>query len=97
MHRKAERAAAQEKARLLADDEWQQFVSTETARAIGQWLEAKGRLDRPIHRLTLADLRGIADQAITRWIVLASFRLQQVPETRSPEKLGWLLLDRPFV
>ena len=87
-----DRAAAHEKARLLSHDEWEQFTGTEAAKAIGEWLQARGRLDRPIHRLTLADLQAIADRAICRWIVLSSIRLQERPAACA-DALGWLLRD----
>jgi hypothetical protein len=40
----------------MTADEWQRHVTTQAARAIGEWLEARGRLQQPIARLTLADL-----------------------------------------
>lgn len=86
-----DRKAAHEKARLLSDDDWAHFTAIEAAKAIGQWLHARGRLDRPIHRLTLVELRAIADRAICHWIVLSSIRLQERPA--AADSLGWLLRD----
>ena len=67
----------------MTDDEWQAHVTREAAREIGAWLEARGRLDRPISTLSLRDLEAMADNAISRFIVLASRRIREKPaETR---------------
>ena len=64
----------------MTDDEWQAHVTREAAREIGAWLEARGRLDRPISSLSLRDLEAMADNAISRFIVLASRRVRERPE-----------------
>ena len=64
----------------MTEDEWQAHVTREAAREIGGWLEARGRLDRPIRSLTLRDLEAMADNAISRFIVLASRRIAEKPE-----------------
>ena len=56
----------------MTEDEWQAHVTREAGREIGGWLEARGRLDRPIRSLTLRDLEAMADNAISRFIVLAA-------------------------
>ena len=61
----------------MTDDEWQAHVTRQAAKAIGEWLEARGRLHRPIASLTLGDLEAMAVGAISRWIVLESERLQR--------------------
>lgn len=63
------------------DDEWQAHVTGEAARDIGRWLEARGRLHQPIAALTLAELESLASVAISRFVVLASERMQDQPET----------------
>ena len=60
----------------MTDDEWQAHVTREAAKEIGAWLEARGRLDRPISSLSLRDLEAMADNAISRFIVLASQRIR---------------------
>ena len=67
----------------MTDDEWQANVTREAAGEIGAWLEARGRLDRPINSLSLRDLEAIADNAISRFIVLASHRIREKPEDTS--------------
>jgi hypothetical protein len=78
-----------EKACQLSDDDWQAFTVQEAAKAIGQCLEARGRLDQPIKRLTMRDLERMADSAVSRWVVVNSYRLKVCP--RPPPNLTWLL------
>lgn len=59
-------------------DEWQAHVTREAAKAIGEWLEARGRLGQPIAALTMRDLEAMAGNAISRWIVLQSQRLNRL-------------------
>ena len=67
----------------MTDDEWQAQVTREAAKEIGAWLEARGRLDQPIRSLTLRDLEALAQNAITHFIVMASRRIAQEPETNN--------------
>ena len=67
----------------MTDDEWQAHVTREAATEIGAWLEARGRLDRPISTLSLRDREAMADNAISRFIVLASRRIREKPESSS--------------
>ncbi len=64
----------------MTDDEWQAYVTRETARAVGAWLEARGRLQQPIAALTLLDLEGVATAAVSRFVVLASERIRDRPD-----------------
>ena len=64
----------------MTDDEWQAYVTRETARAVGAWLEARGRLQQPIAALTLLDLEGVATTAVSRFVVLASERIRDRPD-----------------
>lgn len=64
----------------MSDDEWQAHVTREAAKAMGQWLEGRGRLHQPIAALTLRELDHLADNAISRFIVLASQRIKDQPE-----------------
>ena len=61
----------------MTSDEWQAHVTHEAAKAIGEWLEGSGRLNQPIAALTMADLEAMACNAVSRWIVLQSQRLQR--------------------
>ena len=65
---------------MMTDDEWQAHVTREAARAVGAWLEARGRLHRPIRSLTMRDLEAMASNAIARFIVLASERIGMHPK-----------------
>ena len=76
--------------RLMTDDEWQAHVTRETAKAVGRWLEGRGRLHQPIRSLTMADLEAVADAAVSRFIVLASERIKARPE--ESEELRALLM-----
>ena len=67
----------------MTEDEWQAHVTREAAREIGAWLEARGRLDQPIRSLSLRDLEALAQNAITRFIVLASRRVAEAPDSSS--------------
>jgi hypothetical protein len=60
-------------------DEWQARVTRAAAQEIGIWLEARGRLDRPIASLGLPDLDAMASVAISRFVVLASTRIRDAP------------------
>jgi len=64
----------------MTDDEWQAHVTGEAAKAIGQWLEGRGRLHQPIRCLTMPELEAMASAAIGRFIVLASMRIRKQPE-----------------
>lgn len=64
----------------MTSDQWQAHVTREAARAIGQWLEGRGRLHQPIAALTLAELEAMAISAISRFVVLASLRIRECPE-----------------
>ena len=77
----------------MSDDEWQAHVTREAAKEIGGWLEARGvgRLAKPIASLTMADLEAMASNAISRWIVLQSGRLQREDLPRE-DPIGMLLL-----
>jgi hypothetical protein len=74
----------------MTADEWQAHVTREAAKAMGQWLEGRGRLHQPIATLTLTDLELMAGNAIARFIVLASHRIKDQPD--DAEDLTRLLL-----
>lgn len=61
-------------------DAWQAFVTRQAAEEIGRWLEARGRLDRPVASLTRGELEAMATAAISRFVVLASQRIREAPE-----------------
>ena len=63
----------------MSDDEWQAYMTREAARAIGGWLEARGRLHQPISALTLMELEALAMNAISRFIVLGTERIRSKP------------------
>ena len=63
----------------MTDDEWQAHVTREAARAIGTWLEGRGRLHQPIATLTLGDLEAMAANAISRFVVLGTERIRDRP------------------
>ena len=63
----------------MTPDEWQSHVTRAAAQEIGTWLEARGRLDRPIASLELSDLEAMASAAISRFVVLASQRIRDAP------------------
>jgi hypothetical protein len=77
---------------MRGPDEWQAHVTAESAMAIGRWLEARGRLDRPIASLTRAHLEAMAVAAISRFIVLASERRTSAPSPEERAELDLLLL-----
>ena len=54
---------------VMSDDEWQAYMTREAARAIGGWLEARGRLHQPISALTLVELEALAMSAMEYWLV----------------------------
>ena len=68
----------------MTDDEWQAHVTQEAAKEIGAWLEARGGLEKPIRSLSLHDLEAMADNAISRFIVLASRRIHEKPQDTKP-------------
>lgn len=74
----------------MTDDEWQAHVTREAAKAIGTWLEGRGRLHQSIRTLTMPDLSAMADNAISRFVVLASERIRDRPA--DSEALTRLLL-----
>lgn len=76
----------------MSADEWQAHVTTEAALAMGRWLEARGRLERPIASLTLRDLECMASNAISRFIVLAADRRTQAPDPAERDALEILLM-----
>ena len=76
----------------MSPDEWQAHVTTEAALAMGRWLEARGRLDRPIASLSRKDLECMASNAISRFIVLASERRTSAPDPGERDALDRLLM-----
>jgi len=64
----------------MTDDDWHAHVTRESARAVGAWLEARGRLHQPIHCLTMPELEAMATAAIGRFVVLASERVGTEPK-----------------
>lgn len=72
-----------------SDDEWQAHVTREAAKAIGAWLESRGRLNQPIRSLTMHDLECMASNTIARFVVLSSRRICENPE--ESDDLRWLL------
>lgn len=79
-------------AESVTADKWQAHVTTEAALAMGRWLEARGRLDRPIASLTRRDLECMASNAISRFIVLASERRTAAPDPEERDTLDLLLM-----
>ena len=75
----------------VTDDEWQTHVTREAAKAIGEWLEGRGRLHQPIRCLTMPELEAMAQNAISTFIVLASRRMAEKPEEPGSRKLSMLL------
>ena len=75
----------------MTDDEWQTHVTREAAKAIGEWLEGRGKLHQPIRCLTMPELEAIAQNAISRFIVLASQRIAQHHDQPGSQKLSMLL------
>lgn len=63
----------------MTPDEWQAHVTREAAMEIGKWLEARGRLDRPIASLRLTELDALASVAISRFVALASQKIKEAP------------------
>ncbi len=76
----------------MTDDEWQAHVTRESAKAIGEWLEGRGRLHQPIRSLTMTELEAMAQNAISSFIVLASRRIKEAPAESGSRKLSTLLL-----
>jgi len=74
----------------VTNDEWHAYVTWEAAKAIGEWLEGRGRLHQPIQNLKMPELDAMASNAISRFIVLASHRIKEQPEGN--EDLTLLLL-----
>lgn len=74
----------------MTADEWQAHVTREAAKAMGRWLEGRGRLHQPIAALTLADLEAMAANAISQFIALTSHRIKDQPD--DAEDLTLLLL-----
>lgn len=60
----------------MTADEWQAHVTREAAKAMGQWLEGRGRLHHPIATLSMADLDAMAANAITCFVVMGSERIR---------------------
>lgn len=75
----------------MSPDEWQAHVTREAAKAVGKWLEARARLDRPIASLRLSDLECMASVAISRFVVLASHKVREAPGQH--EELETLLMS----
>ena len=63
----------------MTEGEWQARVTREAGKAIGEWLEGRGKLHQPIASLTRADLEGMAAAATARFVVLTSERLTTAP------------------
>jgi hypothetical protein len=73
----------------MTENEWQAHVTREAAKAMGEWLEGRGRLNQPIRSLTLQDLEHMATNAIARFAVMGSERIAS--GTEDARHLSWLL------
>ena len=58
----------------MSEDAFQAHATREAALAIGDWLQASVKLNRPIRSLTLFELECLAGAAIARWTVVRSER-----------------------
>jgi hypothetical protein len=76
----------------MTDDEWQAHVNHEAAKAMGEWLEGRGGLDRPIRSLSMRDLEAMAQNAISVFIVKASHRIKERPSEPASQTLSMLLI-----
>jgi hypothetical protein len=76
----------------MTADEWRAHVAHEAAKAIGEWLEGRGKLHQPIRTLTMPELEAMAQNAISRFIVLASHRIARAPDDSASRKLSMLLM-----
>ena len=65
-----------ERLSVMNSDEWQAHVTREAAKAMGEWLEGRGRLHQPIAALSMADLEAMATNAISRFVVLGMERIR---------------------
>ena len=74
---------------VMTENEWQAHVTREAAKAMGEWLEGRGRLHQPIRSLTLQDLEHMATNAIASFVVMGSERLKTDGENF--QHLSWLL------
>jgi hypothetical protein len=74
----------------MTDDEWQAHVTRQAAKAIGEWLEARGKLHQPLRALAMWELEAMATNAIGSFIVLASQRIKAEPD-QHPELTRLLL------
>ncbi len=74
----------------MTSNEWQAYVTREAAKAIGEWLEGRGRLHQPIRNLKLAELEAMAANAISRFVILGVTRVREQP--KEDEDLTRLLL-----
>ena len=63
----------------MTDAEWQAHVTRQAAKAIGEWLEARGKLHQPIRALALWELEAMAQAAIGSFIVLGCSRIKAEP------------------
>ncbi len=75
----------------MTDNEWQAHVAHEAAKAIGEWLEARGKLHQPIRSLTMHELEAMAQNAISQFIVLTSQRIAQHRSDPGSRNLSLLL------
>lgn len=72
----------------MTNDQWQAHVTREAAKAIGQWLEGRGRLHQPIARLTMTELEAMAVNAIGRFVVLGTQRIREHGDDELSRLLG---------
>lgn len=75
----------------MTSDEWQAHVTREAAKAMGEWLEGRGRLHQPIAALTLPDLEAMAANAISRFVVLGSQRMTSKADNAAEALTRFLL------
>jgi hypothetical protein len=76
----------------MTDNEWQAHTTHEAAKAIGEWLVARGRLHQPIRCLTMPELEAMAQNAISRFIVITSQRIMQHPDDPASQRFSTLLM-----
>lgn len=74
-----------------SDDEWSESTRTTCARSIAAWLKESINTARPINTLKLPELEMMAEAAVSTWIVAASKRIPEAPDSPKTREMRGLL------
>ena len=80
------------KAVVSEDDEFASHLREQCAAAAIEWLKKSVNLDRPIRSLKMPEFLSLAEAVTARWIVVASEKIAEDPQSPEAKKVASILM-----